>query len=471
MHLKKELKNLPAELHQSLTKAMEQIQPPKTAEEVRDMLLKTEKGAVKSTINNCLTVLENDPNFAGAIAFNILAVRNNIVKPLWYERQNGPSLTDTDMKYFRLYMESTYGLTSKQNIEDAVDIAAHRNRFHPVRDKLNSLKWDGTERIRDCLHHFLGADADDYTYEIFKLFLLGAISRAFVPGIKFDCMLCLVGGQGAGKSTFFRFLAMNDEWFSDDLTDLSGDDVFERLQGHWIIEMSEMLATSNAKNIETIKSFISRQKETYRIRYDKHTEDRPRQCVFGGTSNTMDFLPQDRSGNRRFLPILVKQEEAEVHILANEDESRAYIEQVWAETMVIYRSGKASLKLTPEIQRLLKERQKDFMPEDTKAGMIQGFLDNYQGNAVCSKLIYKEALKHPFDEPKAWELREIGDIMNQSITGWQYFKNPRNFAGYGRQRGWERITPTTRPDNNDENRQLSLSDDFMEITDNDQLPF
>ncbi len=291
MRLKKELQNLPAELHQNLAKAMEQLQPPKTVEEVHDMLLKTEKGAVKSTINNCLTVLENDPNFAGAIAFNILAVRNNIVKPLWYERQNGPSLTDTDMKYFRLYMESTYGLTSKQNIEDAVDIAAHRNRFHPVRDKLNSLKWDGIERIRNCLHHFLGADADDYTYEIFKLFLLGAISRAFVPGIKFDCMLCLVGGQGAGKSTFFRFLAMNDEWFSDDLTDLSGDDVFERLQGHWIIEMSEMLATSNAKNIETIKSFISRQKETYRIRYDKHTEDRPRQCVFGGTSNTMDFLP------------------------------------------------------------------------------------------------------------------------------------------------------------------------------------
>ena len=95
-------------------------------------------------------------------------------------------------------------------------------------------------------------------------FLLGAINWVFHPGCKYEEMLCLVGGQGAGKSTFFRLLAIQDEWFSDDLKQLSDNDVFEKLQGHWIIEMSEMLATSNAKSIEEIRSFISRQKETYR---------------------------------------------------------------------------------------------------------------------------------------------------------------------------------------------------------------
>ncbi|WP_243112003.1 VapE domain-containing protein, partial [Faecalibacterium sp. AF27-11BH] len=164
----------------------------------------------------------------------------------------------------------------------------NENKYHPIRDYLSALVWDGTERIRFCLRHFLGADADDYTYEALKLFLLGAISRAFQPGCKFEIMLCLVGGQGAGKSTFFRLLAVRDEWFSDDLRKLDDDNVYRKLQGHWIIEMSEMMATANAKSIEEIKSFLSRQKEVYKIPYETHPADRPRQCVFGGTSNALD---------------------------------------------------------------------------------------------------------------------------------------------------------------------------------------
>ena len=148
-------------------------------------------------------------------------------------------------------------------------------------------------------------------------------------------MLCLVGGQGAGKSTFFRLLAVRDEWFSDDLRKLDDDNVYRKLQGHWIIEMSEMMATANAKSIEEIKSFLSRQKEVYKIPYETHPADRPRQCVFGGTSNALDFLPLDRSGNRRFIPVMVYPEQAEVHILEDEAASRAYIEQMWAEAILL----------------------------------------------------------------------------------------------------------------------------------------
>ena len=156
-----------------------------------------------------------------------------------------------------------------------------RQPLPPIRDYLNGLTWDRTERIRFCLRHFLGADSDQYTYEALRLFLLGAIHRAFCPGCKFEVMLCLVGGQGAGKSTFFRLLAVKDEWFSDDLRKLDDDNVYRKLQGHWIIEMSEMIATANAKSIEEIKSFLSRQKEVYKIPYETHPEDRLRQCVFG----------------------------------------------------------------------------------------------------------------------------------------------------------------------------------------------
>ena len=282
---------------------MNAMQPPQSIEEIKAGLETTEKGGVRQSIRNCLTVFQRDPLLSGAIAYNILTDRKDIIKPIGFHRES-TALNDTDMKYLLLYLEETYGLTNEKKIDNAIGIVANENKYHPIRDYLSTLVWDGTERIRFCLRHFLGADADGYTYEALKLFLLGAISRAFQPGCKFEIMLCLVGGQGAGKSTFFRLLAVRDEWFSDDLRKLDDDNVYRKLQGHWMIEMSEMMATANAKSIEEIKSFLSRQKEVYKIPYETHPADRPRQCVFGGTSNALDFLPLDRSGNRRFIHLL-----------------------------------------------------------------------------------------------------------------------------------------------------------------------
>ena len=451
-----------------LTGAAEAVFFQRNVEDVRAMLEGTEKGGVRNSLHNCLTVFQYDPMLSGAIAKNLLTERIDILKPIGRRQKTGSrAMTDTDMKYIRLYMESIYGLTSENKIADAADIVADENSYHPIRDYLSGLTWDGQERIRYCLRHFLGAEADDYTYQALRLFMLGAIRRAFSPGCKFEVMLCLVGGQGAGKSTFFRLLAIKDEWFSDDLRKLEDENVYRKLQGHWIIEMSEMIATANAKSIEEIKSFLSRQKETYKIPYETHPADRPRQCVFGGTSNALDFLPLDRSGNRRFLPVMVHPDRAEVHILDDETASRAYIRQLWAEAMDIYHSGNYSLSFSTEMVQYLKEHQRDFMPEDTKAGVIQAYLDSYTGNTVCSKQLYREALRHEFEEPKQWEIREINEIMNQCVTGWKYFSNPRMFGNYGRQKGWEREHPATDTDNE---RKKSF-DGFVEVTEQMELPF
>lgn len=345
-----------------------------TVEEVRGSLDSTDNGTVKNSIRNCLTVFQNDPKLEGAIRYNILTERIDIVKPLWWSKPT-TTLNDTDLNYLMLYLEDQYTLTSEKKIQKAISIVADCNKYHPIRDYLKGLEWDGTERIRCALPHFLGAEESEFTYECLRLFMLGAISRVFKPGSKFETMLCLVGGQGAGKSTFFRLLAIKDEWFSDDLKRIDDDNVYRKMQGHWIIEMSEMIATANAKSIEDIKSFISRAKETYKVPYETHPADRLRQCVFGGSSNTMDFLPLDRSGNRRFLPIMVHPERAEVHILEDEAASRAYIDLMWAEAMTIYRSGSFRLTLSKQMNKELRELQKQFMPEDTKAGLIQSFLD------------------------------------------------------------------------------------------------
>ena len=461
-----EFQNLPPAAQEAVMRTMDAMEPAQTQEEIREMLEGTQKGGVKNSIKNCLTVFQRDPLLRGAVSYNILSERVDIVKPLGWERTSA-TLTDMDMKYLLLYLEEHYGLTSEKKVENAIQIVANENRYHPVRDYLNSLQWDGTERIRYALHHFLGADTDEYTFEALKLFMMGAIRRVFQPGSKFEVMLCLVGGQGAGKSTFFRLLAVKDEWFSDDLRKLDDDNVYRKLQGHWIIEMSEMIATANAKSIEEIKSFLSRQKEVYKIPYETHPEDRLRQCVFGGTSNALDFLPLDRSGNRRFLPVMVYPEQAEVHILDDEAASRAYMEQLWAEAMTIYRSGDFKLSFSPEMVRYLKEHQRDFMPEDTKAGMIQAYLDRYTGSMVCSKQLFREALNHPFDEPKQWEIREVNDIMNHCVTGWHYFSNPRMFPEYGRQKGWEREAPATDTSNGAE----KIPEGFVEVTEQMELPF
>jgi predicted P-loop ATPase len=415
-----------------------------TASQVKNLLSKTHKGEVANTAGNYRLIFEHDPLLQGAIRKNLLTERVDIVKELGWHR-DGTTLTDVDVKYLQLYVEKAYGLSSENKIENAVAVVANENRYHPVQDYLNGLTWDGEPRIAHVLHRFLGAEENEYTYEVMKLFLLGAISRAFQPGCKFETMLCLVGGQGTGKSTFFRFLATQDDWFSDDLKHLDDENVYRKMQGHWIIEMSEMIATANAKSIEEIKSFLSRQKETYKIPYETHPADRKRQCVFGGSSNRLDFLPLDRSGNRRFLPVMVNPGQAEVHILEDEKGSRAYIDQLWAEAMTIYRSGEFRLTLSSDMSDYLKTHQADFMPEDTITGQILGWLEQYDGDKVCSRQLYAEALGHGALEPKQWELRDICDVMNNAASGWQAFPNPRRFPSpYGRQKGWERVIS---PDN------------------------
>ena len=132
-----------------------------------------------------------------AIRLNLLSERIDIVKPVGWPR-SGKTLSDTDMKYILRRMEK-YGVSSEKKIESAIRIVANENRYHPIRDYLNGLKWDGTERIAHVLHHFLGAAEDEYTCEAMKIFLLGAIKRVFQPGCKFETMLCLVGRQGCGS--------------------------------------------------------------------------------------------------------------------------------------------------------------------------------------------------------------------------------------------------------------------------------
>lgn len=206
-------------------------------------LVHSKDGSIACSVENCVLILENDPVLMGAIRKNLFTGCMVIVGDMPWHRA-GSCFTDDDLAFIELLFENHYSITSEKKILTALRIVANSNSYHPVRKYLNHLDWDRTPRVRFALHHFLGAEICDPNEELLRLFMLGAVPRIFQPGCKFDMMLCLTGGQGAGKSSFFRFLAGNDEWFSDDLRKLDDENVYRRIMGHWIIEMSEMMATA-----------------------------------------------------------------------------------------------------------------------------------------------------------------------------------------------------------------------------------
>lgn len=384
-------------------------------------------------------VLNHDPYLRGIIQRNDMTGQTDILGPVPWKRR-GVHMTDTDMYNLALYMEKNYKL-SDQKLEKVVDVVANEHSFHPIKDYLEALEWDGEERIAKALHHFMGAEQNEYTAAVMKMHMLAAISRIYKPGCKYDIMLCLVGGQGTGKSTFFKYLATNDEWFTDDMKTLEDKSVFEYLQCHWIIELGEMHAVTNGKSIEGTKAFITRQKDVYRIPYQKRAEDRERQCVFCGTSNDMTFLPYDRTGNRRFAPVSTNVDLAEVKICDDEKHARHYFEQMWAEAMEIYRNGDFRLTFSEDMEAYVKTLQTQFTPEDTKVGMIQQFLDDYEDDYVCTAIIHQKALGDT-GIPQRWQSKEYAEIMDNSIEGWvKHGSNHRFGGGIGTQRAWRREKP------------------------------
>lgn len=426
-------------------------------EVLRESLELTERGNPKPTISNVVRILKEDPFFVGAIRLNELTERIDITRDLGWRRE-GDILNDTDMAYITLYIEENFCISNSNVIEKAIQIIANENRYHPIRDILNDLIWDGISRIDNMLPHFFGVEKTELTTESIKLFMLGAVCRVFDPGCKFETSICLVGDQGAGKSTLFRFLAIKDEYFSDDLKRLDDEKIVVKLQGHWIVEMPEMLATLNSRRVEEIKSFLSRQKDTYRTPYEKHPKDRRRQCVFGGTSNKMEVLPMDKSGNRRIIPIETHMDKAEVHILDNEDDSREYILQVWAEIMGIYRSGKFSLTLPGHLQAELTKYQERFTPEDNDQESIEDFLANTPEKYVCVKMLAYEALGYSqYDQLKKSDCNRISEMMHH-VQDWEAV-GTRTVSKYGRVRAWRRKAYTL-PD-----------DDFITVSEQMEIPF
>lgn len=334
----------------------------------RKLLKVNSQGAPEKSMNNLRTALLNDPNLKGKIRLNLFSSRIDAVGELpWKRPTSTAEWSDEDLAQLRLYFEAFFGKVPKQDLIDTVAAVASDQAYHPVRDYLEGLQWDGQERLDRLLIDYLGAADDDYTRAVTRKAFVAAVSRVMRPGCKYDTMLVLVGGQGRYKSTILA--KMGGEYFSDSLRTFGDKDSMETLQGTWINEIAEMQAMAKA-DVEAVKMFLSKTTDYYRAAYARFTGARARQCVFFGTTNSRECLT-DITGARRFWVVDIDMIKRTKDVFADLDPER---DQLWAEAVMRWRMGE-SLYLPQELETVAQEIQEGHRQRHPWEGMISDFLD------------------------------------------------------------------------------------------------
>ena len=329
----------------------------------------SKQGNIENSLNNLGLIMKNDDNLQG-IAYNKMTEGIEIKKEVpWVRERLTSSWTDADDAHLEAYLAKVYTEFTKNKIITMLTKTADERAYHPVVEYLKELPdWDGIERTDTVLIDYLGAEDNPYVRAVSRKTLCAAIRRAQKPGCKFDTMLVLNGPQGVGKSTLLARLA--GEWFSDSLSlaDTKDKTAAEKIQGHWINEIGE-LAGIRKTDIETLKSFLSRQDDKYRASYGRVVTSHPRQGIFIGTTNAEEGYLRDITGGRRFWPVKVTQGIMRPWDLTEDD-----VKQIWAEALT-YAEAKEPLYLNAELDALANEQRREAMESDSKEGTVREYLE------------------------------------------------------------------------------------------------
>lgn len=427
------------------------------ADDWKGQLKVTEKGTIAMTIENAAIILQNDPNLKGCIAWDemdmLLAVKKDLP---WRDAtdRRGRTWQNSDDANLRLYMERVYGITAKEKIQDGVETTAKANSFHPIRDYIRAVEWDGVPRVETLLIRYLGAEDTDYTRTVTRKTLVAAVARVFKPGIKFDYMLTIQGKQGIRKSTLFNRLA--GDWFSDSFSTVQGKEAYEQVRRAWIIEVGELAGMKKAE-VETIKLFIAKREDQYRPAYGRQVEVFPRQCIFVGTTNESEFL-RDPTGNRRFWVVSTPNSDNRIDFWPELTDE--IVHQIWAEAYHYFRKGEP-LYLTGDVESEATRIQAAHAEKDDRIGAVQKYLarklpkdweerDLYdrrewlqsetdgteERTKVCRMEIWCEVFGNQMGKYSVYDGKAIHTMLE--ACGWKYTDSTRNFGEYGGQRAYIR---------------------------------
>jgi len=423
------------------------------------------QGRIKDTLDNIVLIIRNDPELQ-SLAFNKhrdgIDARNGLP---WNQMKEG--WNDSDNAALKVYISNKYGVYSPTKTKDAILAVAAERAYHPIKEYLDNLsEWDGIDRVETLLVDYFGATDNSYTKAVTRKTMVAAVARIYHPGTKFDSVLILNGPQGIGKSTFFAKLA--GDWFSDSLTltDMKDKSGPEKLQGYWMLELGE-LAGMRKTDVEVVKSFISRCDDKYRASYGVNVESHPRQCVIVGSTNAESGFLRDITGNRRFWPVRI----------SGNGKKKAWqmsvydVEQIWAETLVLYEKGE-KLYLEGDDVNLATSEQDDAMESDEREGLVRTYLDTLlpenwdtmsayerrnflngsefggeshvgtvERTLVCNMEIWCECFGKDAAAMKPADSYAIAGIMKK-IGEWNKYTGNKNgtsnFPIYGKQRCYER---------------------------------
>lgn len=385
---------------------------------------------------NVFILLSQHPQWSGIIAWDDFARR--VVK-----RRRTPTggdvgeWTPEDDSELGLWMAQKYGFLVKSEaaLTGGVQMAANRNKFHPVREFLERElpEWDGFDYLAVWLERCMGAKAGtpEYLPLVGRLFLLGLVARIMQPGCQWDYMPVFEGPQGKGKSTALRVLG--GEWFADTQLQIGDKDAYMQLDGVWLYEIGEM-DSFNRSETTAVKAFVTTRSDRYREPYARRIITRLRQTGFGGTTNQGEYF-KDTTGNRRFWPVRCAGA-IDLDLLAQ------WRPQLFAQALALYRAGAKWRPTREEEARYIKPEQEEreivdpWMPklENELYGLDGKFrlINEVTGFDLLTKAIGMDAERIDNNRGAATRIgnlmQRMGWIKRRRSTGlreWVYCRPPK----------------------------------------------
>jgi len=371
----------------------------------KDMLARSESGALIAHMQNVELILGNDERWAGVIGYSVFSSKIIKLRAAPYGGGAGDWADIDDMRVMK-WLAQQYNLRVKaSHVVEAVSVVAHDHAFHPVREYLEKLVWDRVPRLDSWLTDVLGVEASDYSAKVGKRWPISAVARVMRPGCKADSVMILEGGQGEGKSTAMGILG--GEWFMDTPFALGDKDSFQAIRGKWIVELGELDSFNKAESTKA-KQFFSASIDTYRESYGRRTNDVPRQCVFVGTTNQEEYL-KDATGNRRYWPVFCNKVDL--------DALREIRDQLWAEAVFCYEAGDIWWVTKDESQMFAEAQDERFVVDEWEGPILHWLEESQIGETTTGNDILSQALKLDFGHWGKPEQMRVGAIMHR--LGWR----------------------------------------------------
>jgi predicted P-loop ATPase len=415
----------------------------------RAELLYGEGATPRSNLANAIAALRLAPEWRHILGFDLFSQK--IVargKTPWMSAASEDAKAWTDVDDIRTadWLQHQGIFVSPLTAGQATQTVAHDYEFHPVKDYLASLTWDGSPRLDTWLADHFGITPDPkmpdendhdvairhksqqtYINAVGAKFMISCVARIMQPGCKVDCALIVEGSQGKRKSTAIKTLLPNPAWFTDEIAELGSKDAAMQLTGRWIIELSELESITRA-DVSRVKAFLSRSTDRFRPPYGHHIVSLPRQCGFIGTVNKNEYL-RDETGARRFWTVKSRTTINLAALARDRD-------QLWAEARERYNKGEPWWLETVELETLAAKEQAARRVQDPWEKPIRHWITG-RTHTSCEEIL-KDVLHLPIDRQDQRAANRVAACLR--ALDWERYRLGKSI-GDGTKRGDWRYRP------------------------------